>query len=81
MSSGFITEKEVEEAKRIRQEEWDKVRKPEDPEQVKYQIYCLNFTWHSKLNHFLFVGPGANSRHTFAVRSPPRTETKTRSGL
>ena len=28
----FVTESEVEEAKRKRQEEWDRVRKPEDPE-------------------------------------------------
>ncbi|KAF4521569.1 hypothetical protein B566_EDAN001289 [Ephemera danica] len=31
MSSGFISEVEIEEKKRIRQEEWDKVRKPDDP--------------------------------------------------
>uniref|UniRef100_A0A336M7Y0 CSON008888 protein n=1 Tax=Culicoides sonorensis TaxID=179676 RepID=A0A336M7Y0_CULSO len=31
MSSGFITETEIAEAKRIRQEEWDKVRNSDDP--------------------------------------------------
>jgi uncharacterized protein YnzC (UPF0291/DUF896 family) len=31
MSSGFVTEKEIEEQKKIRQEEWDKVRKADDP--------------------------------------------------
>ena len=32
MASGFVTETEIEERKRVRQEEWEKVRKPEDPE-------------------------------------------------
>ena len=32
MSSGFVTETELEEKKRVRQEEWERVRKPEDPE-------------------------------------------------
>ena len=32
MSSGFVTETEVEERKRVRQEEWERVRKPEDPQ-------------------------------------------------
>jgi len=32
MASGFVTETEIEEKKRVRQEEWDKVRKPDDPE-------------------------------------------------
>jgi len=31
MSSGFITEAEAAEARQKRQEEWDRVRKPEDP--------------------------------------------------
>lgn len=31
MSSGFVTEAEVQEARRIRQEEWEKVRKPDQP--------------------------------------------------
>eukprot|EP00092_Neocalanus_flemingeri_P027292 GFUD01029598.1.p1 GENE.GFUD01029598.1~~GFUD01029598.1.p1 ORF type:complete len:208 (-),score=87.65 GFUD01029598.1:90-713(-) len=31
MSSGFVTETELEEKKKVRQEEWEKVRKPEDP--------------------------------------------------
>lgn len=35
MSSGFITETEIAEAKRIRQEEWEKVRSKEDPEEVR----------------------------------------------
>lgn len=34
MSSGFITESEIAEAKRVRQEEWEKVRNKEDPEEV-----------------------------------------------
>ena len=32
MSSGFVTESELEERKKVRQEEWERVRKPEDPE-------------------------------------------------
>ena len=32
MSSGFVTEKEIDEQKKARQEEWERVRKPEDPE-------------------------------------------------
>jgi hypothetical protein len=31
MSSGFITEAEAAEARQKRQEEWERVRKPEDP--------------------------------------------------
>lgn len=31
MSSGFITEAEINEARQRRQEEWEKVRKPDDP--------------------------------------------------
>lgn len=31
MSSGFITEAEIEAAKQRRQEEWEKVRKPDQP--------------------------------------------------
>lgn len=31
MSSGFITESELAEAKKKRQEEWEKVRKADDP--------------------------------------------------
>ncbi|XP_063710104.1 PSME3-interacting protein [Culicoides brevitarsis] len=34
MSSGFVTESEIAEAKRIRQEEWEKVRSKEDPEEA-----------------------------------------------
>ena len=35
MSSGFVTEAEVEERKKLRQDEWEKVRKPEDSVQVR----------------------------------------------
>lgn len=31
MSSGFITETEISEIRKRRQEEWDKVRKADDP--------------------------------------------------
>ena len=32
MSSGFVTESEIQERKKVRQEEWERVRKPDDPE-------------------------------------------------
>lgn len=32
MSSGFISEAEIEERRRIRQQEWEKVRQPDQPE-------------------------------------------------
>lgn len=35
MSSGFITETEIEAKRLQRQAEWEKVRKPEDPEGKK----------------------------------------------
>lgn len=31
MSSGFVTETEIAEARRIRQEEWDRVRQADQP--------------------------------------------------
>ena len=34
MASGFISENVLEEKRRQRQEEWEKVRKPEDPEKA-----------------------------------------------
>jgi len=38
MSSGFVTEAEIEEKKLQRQEEWEKVRKPEDPEEAPEEV-------------------------------------------
>lgn len=32
MSSGFVTETEIVEARKKRQEEWEKVRQPDEPE-------------------------------------------------
>ena len=32
MSSGFVTQQEIDEQKKARQEEWERVRKPDDPE-------------------------------------------------
>ena len=37
MSSGFVSENALEEKRKKRQEEWEKVRKPEDPV-GKYQF-------------------------------------------
>lgn len=54
MSSGFITETEIAEAKRVRQEEWEKVRNKEDPEEVRlnldiprnlFLLFCLLGSW------------------------------------
>ncbi|XP_059485033.1 PSME3-interacting protein isoform X2 [Neocloeon triangulifer] len=44
MSSGFVTESEVEEQKKKRQEEWERVRKPDDPKEAPEEAYdprCL----------------------------------------
>ncbi|CAB3361116.1 Hypothetical predicted protein [Cloeon dipterum] len=44
MSSGFVTESEVEEQKKKRQEEWERVRKPDDPQEAPEEAYdprCL----------------------------------------
>lgn len=41
MSSGFITEAEVAERKRIRQEEWDKVRTADQPSGKKKNYWLL----------------------------------------
>ncbi|KAG8437683.1 hypothetical protein GDO86_008405 [Hymenochirus boettgeri] len=35
----FVTESEIEERKKKRQEEWEKVRKPEDPEECPEEVY------------------------------------------
>lgn len=48
MSSGFVSETELAERRRIRQEEWEKVRTAEQPlgiikiQRIKY-IYCFYF--------------------------------------
>lgn len=43
MSSGFITETEVVEARKRRQEEWEKVRNADDPAgMLKKYIYAKN---------------------------------------
>merc|ERR1711993_204676 len=39
MSSGFVKEADLEEARKKRQEEWDKVRKPDEPEVVPEEPY------------------------------------------
>ncbi|PSN42858.1 hypothetical protein C0J52_16196 [Blattella germanica] len=39
MSSGFISEAELAEQRRIRQEEWEKVRKPDQPEECPEEEY------------------------------------------
>ena len=35
----FVSEAELDERRKRRQEEWEKVRKPEDPEQCPEQVY------------------------------------------
>lgn len=39
MSSGFITESEIAERRRVRQEEWEKVRKPDQPLEAPEETY------------------------------------------
>ncbi|XP_068116798.1 PSME3-interacting protein [Hyperolius riggenbachi] len=39
MNKRFVTESEIEERRKKRQEEWDKVRKPEDPEECPEEVY------------------------------------------
>ena len=34
MSSGFVTEAEIEAKKKAKQDEWERVRKPEDPQEA-----------------------------------------------
>lgn len=41
MSSGFISETEVLEARRRRQEEWEKVRTEDQPKGKRYQSYLI----------------------------------------
>lgn len=54
MSSGFVTEAEVNEARRVRQEEWEKVRKPDQPEgrKSKYKIEFISSSSCRKSIHF-----------------------------
>lgn len=40
MSSGFISEVEIAEKRKVRQEEWEKVRKPDQPI-GKYTVFVL----------------------------------------
>ncbi|XP_072573919.1 PSME3-interacting protein isoform X1 [Paramormyrops kingsleyae] len=39
LSRKFVSESEIEEKKRIRQEEWEKVRKPDDPQEAPEEEY------------------------------------------
>ncbi|KAG8563205.1 hypothetical protein GDO81_015976 [Engystomops pustulosus] len=39
MNKRFVTESELEEKRKKRQEEWEKVRKPEDPEECPEEVY------------------------------------------
>ncbi|KAM5138737.1 PSME3-interacting protein [Mantella aurantiaca] len=39
MNKRFVTESEIEEKRKKRQEEWEKVRKPEDPEECPEEVY------------------------------------------
>jgi len=35
----FVTEKSIEEKRKLRQEEWERVRKPEDPKEVPEEVF------------------------------------------
>jgi len=39
MSRNFVSEAELEEAKKNRQKEWERVRKPDDPEEAPEEEY------------------------------------------
>lgn len=39
MSSGFVSERDLEEARRKRQEEWEKVRSADQPEGLLFSIF------------------------------------------
>ena len=39
MSRSFVSEAEIEEAKKNRQEEWERVRKPDDPKEAPEEVY------------------------------------------
>lgn len=56
MSSGFVTETELAEARQKRQEEWEKVRQPDQPLGNTFpKIYntCRNMIWiRSQLTFF-----------------------------
>jgi hypothetical protein len=39
MSSGFVTENEIEERRKLRQDEWERVRKPDEPKLVPEEPY------------------------------------------
>lgn len=51
--NNFVSESALEEKRRLRQEEWDKVRKPEDPA-GKLMTFCSNSLTHSKLIQNLY---------------------------
>lgn len=53
MSSGFISESEILEARRRRQEEWDKVRTEEQPKGLNGRI-LMHFSIIFKLVKILF---------------------------
>lgn len=40
LSRKFVSESELDEKRKKRQEEWEKVRKPEDPEGKKISALC-----------------------------------------
>lgn len=65
MSSGFVTETELAEARKKRQEEWEKVRQPDDPignriifrwlSTVLTQKYFIIFQQSGPKNHMIHV--------------------------
>lgn len=57
MSSGFISEVELEERRRLRQEEWEKVRKPDEPTgSLVYSLRGLYMLFTESVNvNFYFI--------------------------
>lgn len=51
MSSGFISEVEIAEKRKVRQEEWEKVRKPDQPI-GKYNVFVSSVKLRNTLTRF-----------------------------
>lgn len=52
MSSGFVTETELAEARKKRQEEWEKVRQPDEPLGKTQSISSDRLFLHLNVCHF-----------------------------
>ena len=55
LSRKFVSESEIEEKRKQRQEEWEKVRKPDDPEGKTFHL-CVPVVHMPNYAHFVFTG-------------------------